>query len=684
MLRNFQDVYLSLCLSYLRVPPPLPLQAKQRPFGLLQSLEPPRGPDYFPMEKFRRPSRSDGVGTTGIGGGGGGGVDGGWRNTNRSHGTHGFASSGRTTNSDQRYTSDAAGPSRGLASFSPALSQASSTMISTPVQRTQTQQAEGLTLFGGKAAYSTPARSDSGSGGGRSPLFSHTPVSSSTPSETPYGGGGGSSGSRISGGGDLPQFKQTAREVEEEEEMQNRRDGGGEYPSHRTAKRGVLSRPSTYLSPSPGMASPPSAPTSHDGGGGRASGTSFSSPSAHRFDTPSPMAPSPRIAARPGQGSPAAPTSSARKRPRAASTAVAAASAASAHPLASGGLQLARSAGWNGSGDDGGASPAGGRTWGGVATNGISSRRRQQQQHLRERQESPRLSAQERGRGGTEAGEGVGGARRVLSGTPSNISPRSPRPGQKKNKSPSQSLRGGGGGRANGEGGAGTGKAGFSSPRSQQRPPPTPRRYKLEDFAGADDACFNPGESVLCLISGGICGSCGPPGVNHDNALGRGRLGYFSRCGWLGFSSVPARVAPLIPGSSQNLLGARNCNQSSVSHAVGVDSDDSRVSRLSLCDTCRTTMRTQAMVLTHLLPSAPTPILTHREGACPQGLAVFLERCEASGVVSLSMLWADLTTSFSAMTVKSCVPSQSCFRWNCACGRQVCVRSAFASDCGLG
>ena len=54
-----------------------------------------------------------------------------------------------------------------------------------------------------------------------------------------------------------------------------------------------------------------------------------------------------------------------------------------------------------------------------------------------------------------------------------------------------------------------------------------------------------------------------------------------------------------------------------------------------------------------------------------RGLAIFLERCEASGTLSLTMLWADLTTSFSAVTIKSCVPSQQCFRWNCACGRQV-------------
>lgn len=58
-------------------------------------------------------------------------------------------------------------------------------------------------------------------------------------------------------------------------------------------------------------------------------------------------------------------------------------------------------------------------------------------------------------------------------------------------------------------------------------------------------------------------------------------------------------------------------------------------------------------------------------GASSQALSVFLERCEARGTIALAMIWADLTTSFSAVTVKSCLPSQRCHRWNCSCGRQV-------------
>lgn len=58
-------------------------------------------------------------------------------------------------------------------------------------------------------------------------------------------------------------------------------------------------------------------------------------------------------------------------------------------------------------------------------------------------------------------------------------------------------------------------------------------------------------------------------------------------------------------------------------------------------------------------------------GASRQALTVFLERCEARGTVVVSMLWADLTTGYSAVTVKSCLPSKQCYRWNCACGRQV-------------
>lgn len=74
----------------------------------------------------------------------------------------------------------------------------------------------------------------------------------------------------------------------------------------------------------------------------------------------------------------------------------------------------------------------------------------------------------------------------------------------------------------------------------------------------------------------------------------------------------------------------------------------------------------------HSTPPYPLPSRVHMAPAASlQGLSIFLERCEASGTLSLAMLWADLTTSFSAVTVKSCVPSQQCFRWNCACGRQV-------------
>lgn len=62
-------------------------------------------------------------------------------------------------------------------------------------------------------------------------------------------------------------------------------------------------------------------------------------------------------------------------------------------------------------------------------------------------------------------------------------------------------------------------------------------------------------------------------------------------------------------------------------------------------------------------------------GASLQGLSVFLERCEASGIIALSLLWADLTTTCSAVTIKSCLPSQRCHRWNCACARQVCAFS---------
>ncbi|CAM9879201.1 unnamed protein product, partial [Ectocarpus sp. 12 AP-2014] len=138
--------------------PALHTQAKNRPFALLKSLEPPRGPDYFPMEKFRRPlwPDDDRFGASGIGAGGERGHGKGPGTTSDRHISQSFANA-RTSQHSSPFlhtpTSGPRGTGRGMASFSPALSRASSTMM-TPVQRTQ-QQPEGFSMFGGKA-YSTP------------------------------------------------------------------------------------------------------------------------------------------------------------------------------------------------------------------------------------------------------------------------------------------------------------------------------------------------------------------------------------------------------------------------------------------------------------------------------------------------------------------------------------------------
>ncbi|CBJ29252.1 DNA polymerase [Ectocarpus siliculosus] len=485
--------------------PALHTQAKNRPFALLKSLEPPRGPDYFPMENFRRPlwPDDDRVGASGIGAGGGRGHGTGPGTASDRHISQ--AANARTSQHSSPHlhtpTSGPRGTGRGMASFSPALSRASTTMM-TPVQQTQ-QKPEGFSMFGGKA-YSTPA--SHGSICSQPPLSSHTPIGSNTPTVAPgtipYGGGG-SSGV----GGGLARFKTLVQETQEEEHMkqQERRRGSGRGGSSSgcgirdSTARGMPSPSSNFLSPSSLMGSPPNALTPCD--------DSPSSSAAYAFTPSSPAAP-------PSYPNwPAGPlTAAGRKRPRAPSTAT----AALGRPMTPG--TVLSVGGGNLSADVSGA-----RTWGSLAEGSRGRAGQVQQQQQQRRQANPR----------PPAAHGASGAA-ARAGVASSVSSRSPRPAR--NKSPSQ------------------------SPRTSQ-PPPTPRRYKLDDFAGADDVCFNA-------------------------------------------------------------------------------------------------------------------------AASSEGLAIFLERCEASGVASLSVLWADLTTSFSAMTVKSCLPSQSCFRWNCACGRQPRAQQATAPMIG--
>eukprot|EP00903_Cladosiphon_okamuranus_P006776 g6606.t1 len=423
-------------------PPPGPTlhtQAKNKPFALLKSLEPPRGPDYFSMEKFRRPPGQDG----GVGRG-----DGGPRRA--IGGAQAFVNGGERQEPSRfgcgdSFQTPAEAPLAGgkvLALFSPSLSQASSTLM-TPQRQTQTQQqqqqqqqAGGFSLFGGKA-HSTPCRSSGSRGERRPPLSPHNPASSRA--GMPSG-----VGDSVIGGG-LPRFKtlaQTRQEEEEEGEREafgrrGRGSGSGEtmgYPS--TAVRGTISPSSSLLSPTQRDDSAAAS------GGGR-----------HTFTTPSPSSvPSSRP-----MGSTAT-----RKRPRAPSMVATGTRPATSRALPS------TPVGEGGGGDV--ALPVA-RTWGGMMDAGRGRGAHQQQQQRQQRQASARPTS----RGGT--GPDLG-----LSGTPSSSS-RSPRPARK--RSPSKSP-------------LGTGGVGPSSPQSQQ-PPPMPRRYTLADFEGADDVCFNPAASLQGL-----------------------------------------------------------------------------------------------------------------------------------------------------------------------------------------
>ena len=148
-----------------------PLQAKNKPFALLQTLEPPRGPDYFPMERFRQswldsPSSGAGGGFNSFSGGGAGGDGGDGRGGgggssggsigNRSSNTQPFTGERRPPALSLDTPTGGAHAAKGLASFSPA----ASSSLRTPDARgrpdsqgapiTTPRQQEGFSLFGGR------------------------------------------------------------------------------------------------------------------------------------------------------------------------------------------------------------------------------------------------------------------------------------------------------------------------------------------------------------------------------------------------------------------------------------------------------------------------------------------------------------------------------------------------------
>ncbi len=58
-------------------------------------------------------------------------------------------------------------------------------------------------------------------------------------------------------------------------------------------------------------------------------------------------------------------------------------------------------------------------------------------------------------------------------------------------------------------------------------------------------------------------------------------------------------------------------------------------------------------------------------GATVSGLTSLRAKILPSSVVSMALLWTDLSSSHSSSTVKYCTPSSSCNKWFCCCGRQV-------------
>lgn len=442
------------------------------------------------MERFRQswldsPSTGAGGGFNSFSSGGGEGSrgDGG---DGRGSGGSGSGGNGNRSGSTQRFTGERRPPAlgletptggnraaRGLASFSPA----ASAPLRTPDARgdpdsqgaptTTPLQQEGFSLFGGRM-YSTPV-----SGTRRPPSEPPTLVARAlTQMDGGRDGGGGDGGggvdSNSGGSGGLSRFKTLAQQTQERkdrekrEEQDWRRRSGASNPA-----RGALTP--SELSP-PTMGSPPPIFTPHNGSGGSAGGPFGRTSSTNVSPTMSSSAEPLGAAAMPV-------AASARKRPRAPSpAAIFAASPPPSLSAMSGTTQpspipgAAAVAAADVSRDlrrDPREVPAvrQARTWG--STDGTGAGRPPQQK-------SPRPNVR-RAAGAAEAAGGAGAAGKRLS-TPSS---RSPRP---RTKSPSQSPR----------------ARAASSQQYSSQPPPLPRRYTLEDFAGADEVCFNPGE--VCLL----------------------------------------------------------------------------------------------------------------------------------------------------------------------------------------
>lgn len=440
-----------------------PAQANNRPAALLNTLEPPRGLHYFPMERFRQSwhrSPANGGFRRFSGGGGGGGSDG----SMNADDLRILPSKGRHAPSDPFNTPSVAGgrsatAGAGMASFSPAGGAPQSGAgtpyaqsgvgggRSSPGSSTVTPIQQGFSMFGGKA-FSTPASGDRP----RPPLDFSTQVD-----DTPVG----SSGPRQGGISRFKTLTQQTTQQEEEEEEDDKEETKGRRSRSRHAARALLS-PSAELSQHTSMMGSPPIPSQV------ASPPPFGGPIGgsfgHGYSTPAPVAPCSSTTAagdatavtmtgpsdRKRSRQPNATSTSTNSRTTAPSVPAERASATRKPPM--GDAQRDASAYASQARQE--------RAWGSISRGGA--------QHGEDK--SPRVTAT---RGG---GTGVAG------GTPKSSS-RSPRA---KTKSPSRSPRAARGG---------------SSQHASQGPTPPPRRYTLADFAGADEVCFNAGEGALAASS---------------------------------------------------------------------------------------------------------------------------------------------------------------------------------------
>lgn len=455
---------------------PLP-QAKNKPFALLQSLEPPRGPDYFLMERFRGYRQGCGGGFNRFSGGNsaspqafsdrrvgnahvaqsasmagdGGAVEDGGAGMVSFRKAATWDPPDNTYSHSQQNSTDRESQQRGRSQ--------GSECVMTPARSSSTQK--GFSLFGG-AAFSTP-------GSSCDTQIDVTPTATSERGSINRRGGVGSNSEVPHGTRGISRFKPLARHKTPDDESRG---------AQRSSLGLALSPPAPVIGAPKTTSSPSSSPSPVLSSSESASTAAPFVNLGKAYTTPSPVVTSSqeRATGRDGvEGStlgglstPVASLTAGRKRPRLPT-------AAQSPSIASPFLESDQRFPLNG-----GARQE--RTWENVdnaagAGTGASEKPQQRgQQHQKQR--STRLPT-----GGEAATPSWARGKKGGVHTPrSSSASRSSRPKKSAGVTPSPRGRGG------------------TSCGLVIGAAPMPRKLTLEDFAGADEVCFNPGEMANATL----------------------------------------------------------------------------------------------------------------------------------------------------------------------------------------